>query len=240
MEKRKNFSKEFPFIRESCGDIEIKKMDGILAQYVPKKFFQKDYFYLEEEEQVDLVLEDGEIISNAVNRKEWKFDPSQKNLQDGELIIEAILRHNVAKKIKFIVIYKKGKHNQRSGFVQSGQFIKWHNCVIYKLNPKFDIYLFIEDWGMGHMNPVQIFFHRYPACTVEIDGEEFSWKELDSFPNVFSPKYPYRVKKIKVYPCWSDELKPAKRLVDLLREAGLTAEVWSIDWPEGPKSKRQY
>ena len=127
-----SFKKIFSFIPDNFGgNIDVQKIDeGFLTVHYEDYYWDGSLGSSREEYVVDFILENGEVLLNAVKIGEHSgsnYAHSQEIYRKGETIAEAIDRLNVADKIKYIAVYSTGSRDW------SGQeFRNWNDLTIYK------------------------------------------------------------------------------------------------------------
>ena len=126
------YKKLFSFIpNDFKGNIDIQKIDeGFLRNHYQDYYWDGSLGSSKEEYSVDFVLDNGEIIKNAVKVGEHSgsnYAYSQEVYIKGETIAEAIDRLGIASQIRYIVVYFSG-YNDWSG----QELRKWNDLTIYK------------------------------------------------------------------------------------------------------------
>lgn len=117
--KYQAYVKEFPFLHKILGEdvdprgidkITIKRADENLLSYTPRSSSHVGSMgRTESETKVHFVLVNGEILENAVIQEEHyssNYSGDTSYDYEGETIIEAIDRHDIAEQLQFIVVEK--------------------------------------------------------------------------------------------------------------------------------------
>jgi len=119
----RSYREEFPFLpsEEDFQDplqmvrdlrsILIKKIDLNLLDHIPCiDSASGSLIGIYDEEWIDFILEDGTILQDAVLQNYQHYDAGRGDApsKEGESILSAIYRLNIADKVKFIVSYRKG------------------------------------------------------------------------------------------------------------------------------------
>lgn len=86
--------------------------------------------HTDDEQVVHFILDDLSIIMDAVTPKRSQGSDNSWSEQEGETILEAIYRHNVAERLKYVVMTHIGYDKVHEDFYRSTD--KW-NAKIYKL-----------------------------------------------------------------------------------------------------------
>ncbi|MFL1672504.1 hypothetical protein [Paenibacillus dendritiformis] len=114
-----------------CEHIVIKRLDDVVLNMKPRhESASGSMVSIDDEQRVHFILDDGQIIIDAVH-KEWEHRTDNDWFEKpGETILEAIHRIGVANQVKHIVIAHIGYD-----IVQHRSTEKW-NVTVYKL-PKY-------------------------------------------------------------------------------------------------------
>lgn len=111
--KLQAYQKEFPFLQDIIGDeipdsVRIKRADENLLKVVPQYYYHNGSLGVTEmDEKVHFVLADGSIIHDAVKQAghtSSNYAHTQTKEWEGETVLEAIDRHDVAKSLAFIIV----------------------------------------------------------------------------------------------------------------------------------------
>lgn len=137
---------EFPFLPEVIFDFEdpsnairlceyiaIKRLDEAILNITPMhETYHGSLTHTDDEQAIHFILDDQSIIMGAVTPKRSQGSDNSWSEQEGETILEAIYRHNVAERLKYAVITHIGYEKIQEGSRSSD---KW-NAKVYKL-PKY-------------------------------------------------------------------------------------------------------
>ena len=127
-----SFKKIFNFIHNDFkGDVNVEKIDeGFLRNHYEDYYWDGSLGSSKEEYVVDFILENGEVLENAVKIGEHSgsnYAHSQEIYCKGETIAEAIDRLGIASQLKYVAVYSKGYHNWSGSPLEN-----INNLTIYK------------------------------------------------------------------------------------------------------------